>query len=136
MVCSACFRVGVMPDSDWSSMKTRAFFFRSVASWAWRASCTDSFEVALALAAPPMIEFRSWLIWSQAAVPVPGPVVACADPAALAAALGVLGALVGAPPLLLHPAPATAATAIAPMASLFLIVCSPLRDGKYLGCRP
>src|ERR1700761_5013173 len=114
MVCSACFRVGVMPDSDWSSMKTRAFFFRSVASWAWRASCTDSFEVALALAAPPMIEFRSWLIWSQAAVPVAGPGGACGDPAALvalAAALGVLAALVCEPPLLLHPVTATAATA-------------------------
>src|ERR1700753_3329840 len=132
MVCSACFRVGVMPDSDWSSMKTRAFFFRSMANWAWRASCTDSVEVALALAAPPMIEFRSWLIWSQAAVPVPGPVGAGAYRAPLPTAWGVLAALVWEPPLLLHPATATAATAIAPMASLFLIVCSPLSDGKYL----
>jgi hypothetical protein len=60
-----------------------------------------------------MIEFRSRLI-------------------ALLAVLGVLAALVWCepPPLLvLHPATATAATAIAPMASLFLIVCSPLRDG-------
>jgi hypothetical protein len=83
----------------------------------------------LALAAPPMIEFRSWLIASQAAVPVAGPVVACGDPAALAAALpavlGVLAALVCEPPLLLHPATATAATAIAPMASLFLIAWFP-----------
>jgi hypothetical protein len=82
-----------------------------------------------------MIEFRSRLIASQAAVPVAGPVVACGEPAALLAALiavlGLLAALVWCepPPLLLHPATATAATAIAPMASLFLIACSPLRDG-------
>jgi hypothetical protein len=81
------------------------------------------------------------LIASQAAVPVAGPLLAWADPAAPLAALpavvGVLAALVCEPPLLLlHPATATAATAIAPMASLFLMVCSPLRDGRYLGCRP
>jgi hypothetical protein len=68
-----------------------------------------------------MIEFSVWLIASQAAVPVAGPVLACA----LAVGL-LLAALVSCvPPPLLHPATAAAATAIAPMASLFLIAWFP-----------
>src|SRR6201996_8329905 len=137
MIFSADLSVGVIPASAWSSVNFWAFAFRLVASWACLASCTVSFLVALALAASPMTVFSVWLIASQAAVPVAGPVVAWAEPAALLAALlvaaGVLAAALSClpPPLLLHPATATAATAIAPMASLFLIACSPLRDG---GC--
>src|SRR6201996_4590076 len=140
MIFSADLSVGVIPASAWSSVNFWAFAFRLVASWACLASCTVSFLVALALAASPMTVFSVWLIASQAAVPVAGPVVAWAEPAALLAAplvaAGVLaaGVLAGTsclpPPLLLHPATATAATAIAPMASLFLIACSPLRDGS------
>jgi hypothetical protein len=67
-----------------------------------------------------MIEFSAWLIASQAAVPVAGPVL-------LASGLlvGLLAALVSCVPPLLHPVTAAAAAAIAPMASLFLIACSP-----------
>src|ERR1700684_3703388 len=66
-----------------------------------------------------MIVFSVELIALQAAVPVAGPVVA--------AGVGLLAALVSCalPPLLLQPATAAAASAIAPMASFFLIVCSP-----------
>src|ERR1700743_1927222 len=138
MVFSACFSVGVMPDFDWSSVKSRAFSFRLLASLACRACCTVSFPLAVASAASPMIEFSDWLMALQAAVPVAGPVAGCGELAGPPAALGVLAALLSCepPPLLLHPATAAAATAIAPMASLFLIACSPLWDGCYLGCRP
>ena len=90
----------------------------------------------VALAAPPMIVFSVELMALQAAVPVAGPVVAAGD--------GVLAALVScALPPLLQPATAAAASAIAPMASFFLIVCSPrvrpiFRRGSagVSGCRP
>jgi hypothetical protein len=72
-----------------------------------------------------MIVFSVELMALQAAVPVAGPVVAAGD-AVLAAGDAVLAALVSCvlPPLL-QPATAAAASAIAPMASFFLIVCSP-----------
>src|ERR1700727_3330148 len=119
LTCSACFRVVVIPCCDWSSVKAWAFWPRLTASLACIACCLVWPAAGVALAAPPMIVFSVELMALQAAVPVAGPVVAAGD--------GVLAALVSCalPPLLLQPGTAAAASAIAPMASFFLIVCSP-----------
>jgi hypothetical protein len=126
MACSAFFKVEVIPASDWSSVNAWAFWPKLAASLACFACCAVMFEpdAGVALAAPPMIVFSVWLMALQAAVPVAGPVVLAADPAGLAD--GLAAALVScAPPLLLQPATAAAAIATAPMASFFLITCSP-----------